>query len=135
MREKLAKISLLAGMFFLPLGFDVAFKYILDLTGSFLCATLTFYCVSLSFFISSLFVHKKLRDVFLALGMFFLPFGFDFLLWHTVHLVGSYWKAIRIFYVISAGFFTTYFVLARRNPMKILREYVKRIHTFVFAKN
>ena len=127
-RQRLAKISLLAGMFFLPLGFDVAFKYALDTTGSFLCATLIFYCVSLLFFISSHLSRRKkaIADVLLAGGMFFLPLGFDVLLGLTMHIVGGYWLAIKIFYAISALFFCAYFYFSRSNPMQTFLSFSRR---------
>ena len=128
MKRRLAKIALLAGMFFLPLGFDVAFKYALDITGSFLFATLIFYCVSLAFFISSYLSKDKLKSDYLMLcGMFFQPLGFDILLGITYHLVGSYWLAIKIFYVISACFFSAYFYLSGHNPIDAAKNYIRRV--------
>jgi hypothetical protein len=49
-RNKIATLCLMAGMFFLPLGYDVAQMILLKLTGSLVITTLFFYLLSLSFF-------------------------------------------------------------------------------------
>lgn len=49
-KYKLATLSLMTGMFFLPLGYDSAFKLIMDWTGSYWFADLIFYFISVVFF-------------------------------------------------------------------------------------
>jgi uncharacterized membrane protein len=49
-RKKLATLSLMAAMFFLPLGYDVAFFMLQKLVDSYVITTLFFYLVSASFF-------------------------------------------------------------------------------------
>jgi hypothetical protein len=48
--HRLAALCLMAGTFFLPFGYDVAFKVIFDLTGSYWTTTFVFYLISASFF-------------------------------------------------------------------------------------
>jgi hypothetical protein len=54
-----------------------------------------------------------LRDVFLMLGMFFLPFGYDFLFKLIMEVTGSFWAADLIFYGISGSFFVSYILLSK----------------------
>jgi len=49
-KERKAALSLMAGMFFLPLGYDVLMKMILDITGSYWTTIGIFYCLSAFFF-------------------------------------------------------------------------------------
>ena len=49
-RKRLATLSLMAAMFFLPLGYDVAFFMLQKLVDSYLITTLFFYLLSAAFF-------------------------------------------------------------------------------------
>ena len=49
-RQNLAIIALMVATFLNPLGFDISFKMILDLTGSYWLTTGIFYLVSALFF-------------------------------------------------------------------------------------
>jgi hypothetical protein len=56
---------------------------------------------------------KRLATLFLILGTFFNPLGFD-LLWAAVqHLLGSYWLTSLCFYSVSAACFTANFLILR----------------------
>ena len=50
MRNRIAIVCLMLGMFFNPLGFDVLFKMVLDWTGSYWATTGIFYFVAALFF-------------------------------------------------------------------------------------
>jgi len=54
-----------------------------------------------------------LKDVSLMLGMFFLPFGYDFLFKLIMEVTGSFWAADLIFYGISGSFFASYILLSK----------------------
>jgi len=54
-----------------------------------------------------------LREAFLMLSMFFLPFGYDALFKMAMEITGSYWIADIIFYGIS-GFFALLFIYYTR---------------------
>lgn len=49
-KQKLASVSLICAMFFLPLGFDALFALIMKLTGSYWITDIIFYCISGLFF-------------------------------------------------------------------------------------
>ena len=51
-------IYLILGMFFFPLGFDILFKVIMDMTGSFWITDAIFYIISIFFFILSYLLSK-----------------------------------------------------------------------------
>jgi hypothetical protein len=55
-----------------------------------------------------------LKDLSMMLGMFFLPFGYDFLFKFILDTTQSYWETDLVFYMISALFFTIYFFLRRK---------------------
>lgn len=71
-RRKIATLCLMIAMFLNPLGFDVIFAMILELTGSYWTTTGIFYLLSLSFF--GLYFYlvdvnplKEIKDRFLSL--------------------------------------------------------------------
>ena len=49
-RQNLAKMCLVIGTFFNPLGFDAAFSFVMKLTGSYWITDGIFYGLALSFF-------------------------------------------------------------------------------------
>lgn len=51
----------MAGMFFLPLGFDMLFKFTMTITGSYWGADIVFYFISLSFFTLHFFLSKHAK--------------------------------------------------------------------------
>ena len=53
------KTFLMIGTFFLPLGYDILFKTILDYTNSYLITDLVFYSISFMFLITYLIITKK----------------------------------------------------------------------------
>lgn len=69
--------------------------------------------------------REKAATLFLFLGTFFNPMGYDALLKWLMDTTGSYWFSISIFYLVSASCFILYFVLAKVNPfawLKIMRK-------------
>jgi len=71
-KRKIATLCLMIAMFLNPLGFDVMFAMILELTGSYWTTTGIFYLLSLSFF--GLYFYlvdvnplKEIKDRFLSL--------------------------------------------------------------------
>lgn len=116
-RKKVANVFLFLGTFFNPLGYDILLDQVIQWTKSFVISILIFYLLSLLSFILYYVFSKK--RFFLFLGAFFLPFGYDFILYGLMKYVGGYWNAIIVFYVISALFFTLYFITKEKNIKKI----------------
>ena len=59
MRERLGTISLALCVFFLPLGYDLVFWMVQELTGSYGLTTFLFYVLSAVFFGFYIYLHKK----------------------------------------------------------------------------
>lgn len=57
---------------------------------------------------------QKKKELSLMLGMFFLPFGYDFLFKTIMDITGSFWAADVIFYLISGSFFLSYIYYSKR---------------------
>jgi hypothetical protein len=66
--------------------------------------------------------REKLATLFLFLGTFFNPMGYDALLKWLMDVTGSYWFSISIFYLVSLCFFTLYFLFGKVNPLKIFKK-------------
>jgi hypothetical protein len=60
--RKYKEISLMMAMFFLPLGYDALFKFIMNITGSYWAADIIFYLISGSFFCIYFFLSKLLSN-------------------------------------------------------------------------
>jgi len=65
--------------------------------------------------------REKTATLFLFLGTFFNPMGYDAALKWLMDTTGSYWFSISIFYLISLCFFILYFIFAKINPLKLIR--------------
>jgi len=66
--------------------------------------------------------REKLATVFLMLGTFFNPMGYDALLKWLLDKTGNYWLSISIFYLVSAVCFIFYFILSKTNPLKMFKK-------------
>jgi hypothetical protein len=62
---------------------------------------------------------EKTATLFLFLGTFFNPLGYDALLKFLIDMTGSYWLSISVFYLVSVSFFILYFIFAKINPFKV----------------
>ena len=63
-RETLFRdVSLMLAMFFLPLGYDALFKFVMDITGSYWIADIVFYGISGLFWLSFIFYTKSLNKL------------------------------------------------------------------------
>jgi hypothetical protein len=56
----------------------------------------------------------KIKDLCLMMGMFFLPFGYDFIFKSILDFTGSYWLTDIIFYIISGCFFIGYLIANKK---------------------
>lgn len=54
-------LSLMLGMFFLPLGYDALFKFMMDITGSYWGADVVFYSISGFFWLSYILLTKYIN--------------------------------------------------------------------------
>jgi len=66
--------------------------------------------------------RDKTATLFLFLGTFFNPLGYDAILKWLMDTTGSYWFSISIFYLVSVSFFILYFYFAKINPLKVFKR-------------
>jgi len=117
--EWLGTVTLMGGMFFLPLGYDVLFLNLMKLTGSYWITDFIFYCLSALFFI----LHYSFsRKILLMLGTFFLPFGYDFLFKTILDYTGSYVITDSVFYITSFVLFIIHFTINKTNPLDEIQK-------------
>ena len=65
--------------------------------------------------------REKTATLFLFLGTFFNPMGYDAILKWLMDATGSYWLSISIFYLLSAFCFISYFILSKVNPLRLIK--------------
>lgn len=116
-------------LFFNPFGFDFVTALILALTNSYIITSGILYLFAGVLFGLSIFHYKKnkkLSLIFMAIGMFLNPFGYDVAFAYTMSLVGgSFWKADLIFYGIAAFFFIVFLISSKTNPIFVIRDWIK----------
>jgi len=71
---------------------------------------------------------KKLATVFLMIGMFLNPLGFDAVQLMLIDLTGSYWSANLVMYCLAVLFFGLYFLYSGNNPIKEVKDIIKNIY-------
>jgi len=62
--------------------------------------------------------RERIATLFLMLGTFFNPLGYDALLKWMIDVTGGYWNGIFIFYLLSASCFILYFILSKAKIFK-----------------
>jgi hypothetical protein len=83
----------------------------------------------------------KLATLFLRLGMFFNPFGFDAIQITLMKLTGSYLGANLVLYCLAGFCFGLYFYFSGNNPFITIRDIVltiyqdRIVHNFKKFKN
>ena len=70
----------------------------------------------------------KLATLFLMLGMFFNPFGFDAIQIMLMKLTGSYLGANLVLYCLAGFCFGLYFYFSGNNPIKEIRNIIQTIY-------
>ena len=68
---------------------------------------------------------QKLATLFLMLGMFFNPFGFDAIQILLIKLTGSYYGANLVLYCLAVCCFGLYFLFSGNNPINEIGQIVK----------
>ena len=71
--------------------------------------------------------RNKLGTIFLLLGMFFSPLGFDAVQYILIKLTGSLFGANFALYCLSAFCFGLYFIFLGYNPIKEIKNIILRI--------
>lgn len=66
--------------------------------------------------------RKNMGILFLMMGAFFCPIGFDAATAVVMKWTGDYWITMSIFYLLSALFFGFYFYLHKINVLKYIKN-------------
>ncbi len=75
--------------------------------------------------------RKNIGVLFLMMGMFFCPIGFDAATAVVMKLTGDYWTTMSIFYLLSASFFGAYFFVAKINVFKYIKNRFISLKSFL----
>lgn len=83
--------------------------------------------------------RKKIATIFLVLGTFLNPFGFDAIQLILIKLTGSLYGANIALYCLAASCFGLYFFLSGDNPFRTIRDiflniYFNKLHHFFYTK-
>ena len=70
----------------------------------------------------------KIAILFLILGTFFNPFGFDVVQLILIKLTGSLFGANLVLYFLAASCFGLYFLLSGNNPIKEIGDILLSIY-------
>jgi hypothetical protein len=70
----------------------------------------------------------KLATLFLMLGMFFNPFGFDAIQITLMNLTGSYLGANLVLYCLAGSCFGFYFYFSGNNPFLMMKDIIASIY-------
>ncbi len=70
----------------------------------------------------------KLATLFLMLGMFFNPFGFDAIQIMLMKLTGSYLGANLVLYCLAGFCFGLYFYFSGNNPFLMIKDIIVSIY-------
>jgi len=75
--------------------------------------------------------RKNIGIMFLMMGMFFCPIGFDAATAVVMKWTGDYWTTMSIFYLLSASFFGAYFFVAKINVFKYIKNRFNSLKSFL----
>jgi len=73
-------------------------------------------------------IKTKLATLFLIIGMFLNPLGFDAIQIMLMKLTGSYLGANLVLYCLAVFCFGLYFYFSGNNPIKEIRDIIKSIY-------
>jgi hypothetical protein len=77
----------------------------------------------------------KLATLFLIIGMFLNPLGFDAIQLMLIHLTGSLLKANFVLYFLAVFCFGLYFYFSGNNPFLMIRDIIVSIYQDRIAHN
>ena len=84
----------------------------------------------LSFGLSYLYFKKKkkhLTHIFLTIGLFLNPFGYDLVVYGINSLTHEYWLTMGIMYGLAISFFLLFAYCYKINPIKAFTYNLKRL--------
>lgn len=129
-RKVLGTVCLGLSTFLNPMGFDILVYKLNQLTTDYWSTMYVLYAFALLFFGLSYLSFKKLKrslgNIFLTLGLFFNPLGYDVIVYYINVLTKDYWMTMSIMYMLAGIFFGLFIYLDNINPIKFIRDNTKK---------
>ena len=88
---------------------------------------LAFVCLSLSYVFFKT-AKRSIGNIFLFIGMFLNPFGYDLVVYGITLLTNSYWFTMCIMYIMAGIFFGLFMYLYNINPIRAFHYHRKETH-------
>lgn len=137
-RKALGTVCLVIATFLNPFGFDILVYKLTQLTSDYWSTMYVLYSSALLSFGFSYIAFKAgkkaLGNIFVTLGMFLNPLGYDIVVYSITQLTHNYWMTMSIMYGLTSIFFGSFLYLYSINPIKALSSYVIDTHTKIKTK-
>lgn len=125
-------VCLMVATFLNPLGFDILVYKLTQLTNDYWSTMYVLYGLAfLSFLLSHLsFRLKKTNwgNIFVTLGLFLNPLGYDIVVYGITLLTKSYWITMSIMYMLAFAFFGLFMYFYNINPVKAFKYHAVTTH-------
>jgi hypothetical protein len=112
------------------MGFDILVYKLNQLTTDYWSTMYVLYAFALLFFGLSYLSFKKLKrglgNIFLTLGLFFNPLGYDVIVYYINMLTKDYWMTMSIMYMLAGIFFGLFMYFDNINPIKFISDNTKK---------
>jgi len=137
-RKVLGTVCLVIATFLNPFGFDILVYKLTQLTNDYWSTMYMLYASALlSFgfsFVAFKAGKKALGNIFITVGMFLNPLGYDVVVYGITTLTHNYWMTMSIMYALAGIFFGGFIYLYNINPIKALSYHAKQTHSKIKTK-
>jgi hypothetical protein len=80
-------------------------------------------------------IHKKvLSNAALTIGLFFNPFGYDWVVFGMNYLTKDYWMTMSIMYMLAGTFFGLFVYFYNINLVRAFSYHAKKTHRHIKTK-
>lgn len=125
-------ICLALASFLNPFGFDILVYKLTQLTSDYWNTMFILYAFAALFFGASFLSFRKLKKhlghIFLTIGLFLNPFGYDLVVYGINSLTHEYWLTMGIMYCLAITFFLLFAYLYKINPIKMFMHNLKLLY-------
>lgn len=128
-RKALGTVCLVIATFLNPFGFDILVYKLTQLTNDYWNTMYLLYGLASALFLLSYAFFKlgkrAIGNVFIALGMFLNPLGYDLVVYGITQITHSYWITISFMYMLTSLFFILFIYLSELNPIRHVYNKIK----------
>jgi hypothetical protein len=136
----MATVCLMIATFLNPFGFDILVYKMTELLNNYWTTMYILYGLAFLLFLLSYFLFKigkrALGNMFITLGLFLNPLGYDLVVYNILLLTDNYWLTMVIMYGLSFLFFVLFLHLDKtkitshvKNKTMVLHNKIKKIIT------